>query len=197
MPKYSATMVSHSFWFTEFQEYIELLNEGLIEDEIRTKAIDENYFKQRTVARTKDVLLILNRRLETLDMDYFTLLPKLDLNNQRLVNLISIMNMDQLFFEFMYEIYRGELILGDAQLHEYEIEAFFNRKRVESVQVAGWTDETVERLTSTFKSFAREAGLLIDQNEYDSVRRPMVDLRLEDLLRKKNANQNLAVLLGR
>lgn len=197
MPKYSATMVSHSFWFAEFQAYIELLNAGYSEDDIRAKAEEDNYFKQKTAARTQDLLKVLKKRLVTLDQDYFVLFPSLDISNQKLVNLISIMNMNRLFNEFMYEVYRGELLLGDARLHDYEIEDFFNRKRVENAQIADWTEETVERLAGIFKTFCREAELLKNRGDYDEVNRPMLDLRLEDLLQAKHAHRNLAVLLGR
>lgn len=197
MPRYSAAMVSHSFWFTEFQAYVELLNTGLSEADIRVKAEEENYFKQKTAARTHDLLLILKKRLDTLDQDYFSLFVSLDINNQKLVNLVSIMNMNRLFSEFMYEVYRGELILGDARLHEYEIQEFFNQKRIENAQIASWTDQTAKRLAGVFKTFCRESGLLKDRGDYDEVRRPMLDLRLEDLLQEKHADRNLAVLLGR
>lgn len=197
MPRYSAAMVSHSFWFTEFQAYVELLNTGLSEADIRVKAEEENYFKQKTAARTHDLLLILKKRLDTLDQDYFSLFASLDINNQKLVNLVSIMNMNRLFSEFMYEVYRGELILGDARLHEYEIQEFFNQKRIENAQIASWTDQTAKRLAGVFKTFCRESGLLKGRGDYDEVRRPMLDLRLEDLLQEKHADRNLAVLLGR
>lgn len=197
MPKYSATVVSHSFWFSEFQQYVALINEGVSISDIRERATHENYFKQSTMARNQDLLNALRQRLATLDQDYLKLFPMLDIANQKLVNLMSIMNTNRLFAEFMYEVYRDELILGDAQLHDYEVEAFFDRKKVENQQIAEWKEETIERLSSLFKTFVREAGLMQDKGKYDQIERPMLDLQLEDLLRDKADNQALSVFLGR
>lgn len=197
MPKYSASLITHSFWFSEFQQYVALINAGESEQEIREKAIDENYFKQSTAARNQDLLNVLKIRFATLDQDYFNLVPRLDTANQKIVNLIMIMNSNRLFSEFMYDVYRDELVLGDSQLHDYETMGFFNRKQVESEQIAAWTDQTIARIIGAFKTFVREAGLMEDAGSYDQIKRPMLSFELEDLLQAKGANRTLAVLLGR
>ncbi|AVK61137.1 DUF1819 domain-containing protein [Lactobacillus sp. CBA3605] len=197
MIKYSAAIVSHSFWFNEFQQYIELLNKGLTQGEINSQAIKDNIFKQSTVARIQDMLKIITHRIDSLDQDYMSLFPRLDIANQRLIDLITVMKSNQLFEEFMYEVYRDELVLGDTELHDYEIEAFFSRKQAENQQIASWTDETITRLMGVFKTFVREAGLMKNQGSFDQVSRPLLDLDLEDMLRNKDEHQILAVLLGR
>ncbi|AVK63728.1 DUF1819 domain-containing protein [Lactobacillus sp. CBA3606] len=197
MIKYSAAIVSHSFWFNEFQQYIELLNKGLTQGEINSRAIKDNIFKQSTVARIQDMLKIITHRIDSLDQDYMSLFPRLDIANQRLIDLITVMKSNQLFEEFMYEVYRDELVLGDTELHDYEIEAFFSRKQAENQQIASWTDETITRLIGVFKTFVREAGLMKNQGSFDQVSRPLLDLDLEDMLRNKDEHQILAVLLGR
>lgn len=197
MKKYSAGMVSHAFWLNEFSQYIDLVNDGISKEEIKNKGLEDNYFKQSSKVRAKRMIGVLDRRVESLDEDYWELYPKLDVNSQKVVNLIAIMNNNQLFKEFMYEIYRDELIVGDAKLYDYEVESFFNQKVQESEQIAKWTDVTIKRLTGVFKTFNREAGLLKDQGKYDDVIRPVIDYRLEDLLVAKKNNEMLAILLGR
>ncbi|WP_164507220.1 DUF1819 family protein [Companilactobacillus furfuricola] len=197
MNKYSASMVSHAFWMDEFSEYIDLVNEGMSEEEIRSKSIDDNYFKQSSKSRARDMFNVLSKRVNSLDKDLITLFPSLDIQNQRLVNLISIMNINTLFKEFMYETYRDELIVGDEKLNDYEVEGFFNQKMQESDQVAQWTEKTIGRLRSVFKTFVREAGLMKDHGDYDDVIRPLIDFRLEDSLRTNQNNEALAIFLGR
>lgn len=196
MPKYSASIVSHSFWFVEFQQYIALLNAGWTIVEIRQKGIEDNYFKQSSVARTKDMLNVMKHRISVLDQDYLDLFPQLGVADQKLINLIAIIKFNLIFREFMDEVYRNELILGDAQLHDYEVKAFLMHKQVESAQVASWTDETIRRLTTSFKTFCREAGLMVEQGTYDQIKRPLLDIRLEHLLEIKNEHQILAILGG-
>jgi Putative inner membrane protein (DUF1819). len=197
MKKYSATMVSHSFWQDEFSQYIDLVNDGLNADEIKDKSIEDNYFHQSSKARSKDLNNILKKRIAELDSSYIEIYPTLQLADKRLINLMSIIKMNQLFEEFMYETYRDELIVGDAKLYDYEVEGFFNRKQQESPQIANWTDKTIKRLTGIFKTFIREAGLMKDQGEYDDVIRPIMDYRLEDLMTANHDNKILAIFLGR
>ncbi|CAJ2235488.1 DUF1819 family protein [Companilactobacillus paralimentarius] len=197
MKKYSAGMVSHSFWQDEFSQYIDLVNEGLSADEIKYKSIEENYFHQSSKARSKDLNNVLKRRVTKLNQDYIKLYPSLQLADKELVNLMSIMKLNSLFEEFMYETYRDELIVGDAKLYDYEVESFFSRKQQENAQVANWTDQTITRLTGIFKTFIREAGLMKDHGEYDDVIRPFMDYRLENLMRINKDNRILSIFLGR
>lgn len=197
MPQYSASMVSHSFWFNEFSQYLELKEQGNNDDDIRYLAIEENLFQQQSTARALRMVQTLKRRVNVLDEDYFDLFSSLDLTNQKLINLSASLQLDPLFDEFLYEVYRNELILGDAKLYSYEVEAFFSQKQIENPKVASWTEQTTRRLASTFKAFLREAGLLEDQGDYDQVKRPLLDTRLEILLHTKGLTRQLAAFLGR
>jgi len=197
MPQYSASMVSHSFWFNEFSQYLELKEQGNNDDDIRYLAIEENLFQQQSTARALRMVQTLKRRVNVLDEDYFDLFSSLDLTNRKIINLSASLQLDPLFDEFLYEVYRNELILGDAKLYSYEVEAFFSQKQVENPKVASWTEQTTRRLASTFKAFLREAGLLEDQGDYDQVKRPLLDTRLEILLHTKGLTRQLAAFLGR
>jgi len=190
-------MVSHSFWQDEFSQYIDLVNNGMSVEDIKKKSIDENYFQQSSRARSRDLFNILKRRVSSLDQSYIENYSILQLSDKKLVNLMSIMNINELFEDFMYETYRDELIVGDAKLHDYEVAGFFNRKQQESEQVAGWTDLTIKRLTGVFKTFIREAGLMKDQGDYDEVIRPFMNYQLEDLMTANNDKKILAIFLGR
>lgn len=197
MPQYSASMVSHSFWFNEFSQYLELKEQGNNDDDIRYLAIEENLFQQQSTARALRMVQTLKRRVNVLDENYFDLFSSLDLTNQKLINLSASLQLDPLFDEFLYEVYRNELILGDAKLYSYEVEAFFSQKQVENPKVASWTEQTTRRLARTFKAFLREADLLEDQGDYDQVKRPLLDTRLEILLHTKGLTRQLAAFLGR
>ncbi|MCW3779302.1 DUF1819 family protein [Levilactobacillus namurensis] len=197
MPQYSATLIGYSFWFREFSQYLALLDQGVSPTEIREMGVEDNYFQEPTTSRAVKMLQSIQRRVETLDADYRDLFPQLDLANQKLLNLLTVMFSDPLFNDFMYDVYRSELLLGDAKLHAYEVEAFFNQKQLENPQIAHWTLQTVHRLASAFQSFLREAGLLENHGDYDAVQRALLDTRLMMLLRAKHANRELASLLGR
>lgn len=64
------------------------------------------------------------------------LLVKVDNENAKLLTLISIMNTDKLFFEFVYEVYRGKIILGEKTIEDRDINGFFDEKAAQSEEVA-------------------------------------------------------------
>ncbi|MEM5032020.1 BrxA family protein [Limosilactobacillus fermentum] len=69
------------------------------------------------------------RRVGSLTPAMRALFDQLDPVNQRIMNLIAIMNTEQLMYAFMYDVFRPELILGDRQIEAYEMAAFLRNCR--------------------------------------------------------------------
>ncbi|ERL65762.1 hypothetical protein L248_1838 [Schleiferilactobacillus shenzhenensis LY-73] len=122
---------------------------------------------------------------------------QLDPVNQKMVNLISIMNTESLTYSFMYEVFRQELVLGDRRIEPYEVTAFFNKLSLEYPQVAKWTDQTVSRLQSTLRNYLRSAGLVKNDGDDLVVQSYLVDPRLIDQLRADNKPDYIAIFTGR
>ena len=56
------------------------------------------------------------------------------------------MKTDRLFFEFMYEVFRNKIILGDYSLNDRDINIFFQDKKSQSEIVNNWIDSTVKEI---------------------------------------------------
>ena len=110
---YSAGMVSQVFAFVETKKTAELIVQGLSKDEIKTKVQEENLYQLKNENRLKRTFNYVYNRLSSLPEGAVELLVKVDNDNAKLLILISIMNTDKLFFEFVYEVYRGKVILGE------------------------------------------------------------------------------------
>ena len=54
------------------------------------------------------------------------------------------MKTDRLFFEFMYEVFRNKIILGDYSFKDRDINIFFQDKKSQSEIVDNWADSTVQ-----------------------------------------------------
>lgn len=175
-------MVKLPFWFTEFRKMINLLNAGLSFDEIRTKNSTENIFSASSEARAVQLFNTVSRRVKELDQNFYDLFCHIDVANQKLVLLIAIMKEDSLFFDFMYEVFREKLILGTFELSDSDFSVFFRNKQVQSDRVAGWTDETLARLTRSYKTVLSESGLLGNAGDTLIILRPVFDPSLELLL---------------
>lgn len=110
--EYSAGMVSQVFAFVETRKTADLYNKGLSKDEAWEKIADENLYQLKNPTRLRRTFNYINNRLESLPDEVVHQLPVLDTDSAKILVLISIMKTDLLFFEFVYEIYRGKVILG-------------------------------------------------------------------------------------
>lgn len=144
--EYSAGMVKLSFWFSEFRKMIQLLNSSKSTDAIRVLSIEENIFAAPTTARAIQIFNTVSARIKSLDVAFYDIFERSDVSTLKIIALISIINVDSLFFDFMYEVYRDKLIIGNNILTDTDIRVFFKNKQVQSERVASWTDYTLRRL---------------------------------------------------
>ncbi|GKS82284.1 hypothetical protein LPAF129_19700 [Ligilactobacillus pabuli] len=198
MPKYSAAIISHNLWFNEFNIYLNYVLEGKTIAEVNELSDNENVLQAKTPTRARQISRILGHRVEALPQSIKDLYPTLDVTNQKVVDFLSVMLCSKLMSEFMYEVYRDELILGDMRLDDSEIQAFLTEKQGESEQVAGWTSQTIHRLKGCFKTFVRETGLVMSENNgvSDKVTPIFLDDRLVQTMKDEKLDYELSSLKG-
>ena len=97
-------------------------------EEIRKKVQSENLYQLRNENRLRRTFNYVYKRLESLPDGAVALLVKVDHENAKLLTLISIMYTDKLFFEFVYDVYRGKIILGEKTIEDRDINGFFDEK---------------------------------------------------------------------
>ncbi len=104
MKKFSATFISRTFWFPEFSAVISMLNNGKDWDDIAEAIIDDNIFKMSSTNRSTELKRELMFRISALPASFSELFEQLPLNNQKLMNLIAIMNAHPLVEDFVLEV---------------------------------------------------------------------------------------------
>ena len=180
--KYSTGLTSSSFWFIESRKVAELILDGFSREEILDLALEENIFQVETEKRVKDIGNIIFRRFNSFSEDLLEYFLRTDINSAKVFVLISILKDDKLFFEFMYEVFREHIILGDFTLRPKDFDKFFDEKSYQSEEITGWSEETIERLKGIFKTMLSEAGVLESSGEDRQMIVPFVDLRLKNML---------------
>ena len=194
--EYSAGMVKLSFWFAEFRKVIELLNSGKTLDEIKALNLDQNVFGAPTQARAIQIFNTVSTRVKGLDPSFYQVFENGDLATQKLVNLIAIMQSDSLFFDFVYEIYREKLIIGSNELADSDIRIFFGDKQIQSEKVAKWTDYTLKRLGTCYKTMLMEAGVTDRSVGNRKILKPIMDQALIDCLKNNKMEFFIHALTG-
>lgn len=194
--KYSAGLASTSFWFFESKKIAELILEGYSKKEIMEMAIKENIFQVETNTRIKEIVNGVYRRLSSFPEEVLECFVDVDVDSAKVFVLISILNNDKLFFEFMYEVFREHIIIGDLTLRNSDFDLFFDNKSFQSDIVDKWTDGTISRLKRGYRSMLSEAGVLNTSKKENTIIIPFVDSSLQKLLINYNLNPYLIVITG-
>ena len=180
--KYSAGLMSQSFWFIEFKKVVKLRAEGKTADEIRSKCLDENLFGAANDYRAKRMYGYLMARVGALDDELIRLFIASDLATQKLINLISLLWTDRLFLEFVYEVYRERVILGIPVLDDSDVRVFFKNKETQSEDIERWNDSTKRKLKNCYINYMTDANLLTVTGKEKRITPPILDVALERYL---------------
>jgi hypothetical protein len=194
--KYSAGINKNSFWLTELVSIARMRDDEKDWSEIKHDVTDENILLASSTARAKQMYGVLNRRLNSLPNSLTSLLVVADLDSQKMINLVAIMNTELLVKDFVLERFRDELILGDSKIEPYEIQSFFDKLQANHDAIAGWTDQTIHRLTGTLKNYLKMAGIAVADGENLLVQRPLLTMSLETTLRKEGYSAYVSALTG-
>lgn len=194
--EYTAGTVKLLFWFLEYKKFVKLLSEGESYETIKQKSEEENIFGASTPARAKQIYTTVSKRVQALQQEFQEIFLRSDIATQKLINLCSLLETDKLFFEFVYEVYREKLILGIPEIADSDIRIFFSRKQEQDKTVAGWKDYTFKRLGNCYTQFLYEAGLLDSSKGTKNIVKPLLDIDLENGLRKYEKEHILRALTG-
>lgn len=180
--KYSAGLISQSFWFIEIKKVLNLIQNGKNESEIKKLCIDENLFGAAKEYRAKRMYGYIINRVKHLDEKLIDLFFESDLATQKLINLVAIFRSDRLFFEFAYEVYREKIILGIPIVEDSDANIFFKNKEIQDECIANWTDGTKKRLRSCYFNYLIDANLITVVNKEKNITPPIIDSALEHYL---------------
>lgn len=194
--EYSAGLMSQSFWFLEFKKVVKLKQSGMGYKEIKKKCVEDNLFGAAKEYRALRMAGYVINRVKTMDDTLVDLFLTSDLSTQKLINLVTILRIDRLFFEFLYEVYREKSILGVEALEEADVNVFFTQKESQSDLIAGWKDTTKRHLRSCYLNFMTDANLLTVVDKKKIITPPILDVALERYLQAMDEEVLIKALTG-
>lgn len=179
---YSAGLMSQSFWFIEFKKVVKLISNDKSDEEIKSICIEENLFGAAKEYRAKRMCGYILNRAKRLDQTMIDLFLNSDLNTQKIINLITILKGDRLFFEFMFEVYREKVILGIPIIEDTDLKVFFSTKEAQNEYVALWKDTTKKHLRTNYMTYLVDANLITIIDKQRTITPPILDIALERYL---------------
>ena len=194
--EYSAGIVSKGFWFLEFKKFLEFLKDGKNENEIRKMQEEENIFSAPSKDYGKRIISEINKRIKVLPKEIKELFFESDTGTQKVINLLSIMGTDKLFFEYVYNSYRNELLLRTKEYNPGIVMKFLKEKAEQNEEVAKFNETTLKRMQRTYGNYLKEAGLLEEKNKEILYGKVYLDYELEKLLRENNMEIYIKTLKG-
>ena len=194
--KYSAGIVSSSFWLYESKTTAEYLLENISKKELIELSLNENIYQVDSERRAKRMAGNLFNRLNDFPQELLRYLVTADSNTSKLIVLIGIIKNDRLFFEFMHEVFREHIILGNYTIKDSDLDIFFMNKSNQSEIIENWSESTIKRLKSIYKLFLIEAGLLEKEDADYKIILPFIDYRLRELLTQNNLTPFLNAING-
>lgn len=194
--EYSAGAVKHSFWFMEFRKVVQLLSEGKTLDEIKKLNQEENIFGTPTVMRATQIFNTVSARIKMLDESFYPVFVTSEVSTQKLFNLVATMAYDTLFGEFVYEVIREKMIIGNDEFADSDIRVFFKNKQLQDEKVAEWTDATLKRLGACYKTLLYEAGMTDKGKECRKILKPILDPVMANWLKDHDMELMVKALTG-
>lgn len=194
--EYSAGMTSRPFWYIESKKTAKYMLEGLNKEAIRKIIVDENIYQAPSQERADHMFNSIYRRLNSLDIFLLGKITSLDVLTSKMLLMFATMKTDRLFFEFMYEVFREKILLGDFLLKDRDINVFFNNKRTQSDVISKWTDNTIRKMKSSYIRILFEVGLISSSSEERKITLISLDYKICEYIKENGMAAYLYSIMG-
>lgn len=193
--EYSAGMMSHMYWFAETRITANHVLKELSKNEIRDLAINQNIYQMNNTSRISRNFSTIYNRIECMPHDLVYAIVNADISTAKLLVLISMMKTDRLFFEFVYEVFRERILLGEKCIELRNIVSFFHIKSTQSEIVESWSDSTKNKLKRVYIRSLYEAGLIKSVNNREIII-PLVDYKMRKQFEENDMMTYLNAITG-
>ena len=160
---YNAAITREQFLFYEVRTTAKLVCEGLNNDEVVDRIVNENLFQYPTEKSVKKMALACLRRLEALeDQTLAAAIADQPSDVSRQICLYAMIRQYRLVQDFMLTVIGEKYRLLDASFSKMDLNVFFQRLQEQDDWVATWSESTITKLKQVLQK------LLVDNEYLDS-----------------------------
>ena len=196
MNTYRTALMNRPFMNIESKRIAEMMLQGKSEEERRYEAVELNAIQMPSLDRRKTSYKEISHRLSFLDDFLLEKFMNSDADTAKAILAYAILQADQLYYEFMREIYLEKILLLQKDLAKKEVINFLYKKAEQSEDVAKWADNTKGRLAVVFIHMMRESGFILSNHEEHQVKRPFINQSVGEYLRKNGIKPIVEIMLG-
>lgn len=195
MKKYNASITSSIFWVQESRKTASYIKDGLSREELCELSRKENIYMAPSDDRKRKIANTTYDRIILLPPKLIAFLSDCDLESAKIIVLLSIMLKDDLFHDFMVEIYKEKMMLGDKKIVNNDVRIYIEEKRNMYEDAAKISDASVYKLGQTFIKFLIECGL-VENAKTGKIKVPYIDYNLVNLLEESGYRDFIFIITG-
>lgn len=181
---YKASLTREQFLFYEMRTTAKLLNDGLSDDEIVKRIMEENLFQYPTEKSVKRMANLCIRRLKLLnDNELVGAIATQPSDISKQVCLYAMMKQSHLVWDFMITVVGEKYRLKDSAFGKIDLNVFFMRLQEQDDVVATWSETTITKIKQVLMKILIENDYL-DNSKTDHINPVWITPILENAIRE-------------
>lgn len=190
---YKASFTREQFMFREMRSTAQLMVEGMDDQQIIDKVIDENLFQYPTEKSNKRMATACIKRLKALDdRELLNIIADGTSDSARQICLYAMMKQYRVINEFMITVIGEKYRLKDSSFQKRDLNVFFTRLQEQNDVVASWSDATINKLKQVILKLLVDNEYL-DNTKSETLNPVLIDFELKNKLIENRDEKVLSV----
>lgn len=191
MGQYNGSLTREQFLFFEMRITAKLMTEGLSDDEVVVRIIEENLFQYPTERSVKKMARVCIERLNAMrDQSLVQAIASQSSEIAKQICLYAIMKYSKLVYEFMVTVIGDKYSSKDYSFGRIDLNVFFMRLQEQDDDVASWSDATIQKIKQVITRMLVETEY-IDNTKSDHLNSVWLNPILENVLQERGETEVL------
>lgn len=182
--EYNGALTREQFLFHEMRVTAKLMVDGLSDSEILSAVTKDNLFQLPTERSVNSLVKCCLKRLHALDdADLVQAVIKAPSEDAKQICLYAMMKQNRLVWDFMVTVIGEKYRLLDTSFSRMDLNIFFARLQEQNDSIAGWSDQTIQKIKSVLVRILVENEYL-DSNRAERLNPVLITPILERKIRE-------------
>lgn len=190
--KGSGQLTREQFLFYEMRTTARLLQEGLSEEEVIDKIVEENLFQYPTEKSIRQMTRTCIARLKGMgDEDLIEAVASQSSETAKQICMYAMMKQYRLVWDFMITVIGEKYRMQNFSFSQMDVNVFFMQLQEQDDYVAGWSESTVKKIRQILIRVLAENEYL-DSIKADHINPVWLNPVLENAIRNNNDDRALS-----
>ena len=190
--KGSAQITREQFLFYEMRTTAKLMREGLEDNEIIDRIVEDNLFQYPTEKSIRQMAKACVARLKGMgDMDLVEAVASQSSETAKQICMYAMMKRYRLVWDFMITVIGGKYRMQNFSFSQMDVNVFFMQLQEQDDYVAGWSESTTKKIRQILIRVLAENDYL-DSIKADHINPVWLSPMLENAIRSNNDDRALS-----